>query len=318
MKVSILIPCYNVAVYLPQCLDSVINQTHQDLQIVLVDDGSMDNTLAVAQQYAAKDSRIEVYHQENQGVAAARNVLLSKIKGDYFLFVDSDDWIEPGMVEYLLSQAIECRAEMVTCGLLKNDADPSRPFSEEIWSQDKTIKEFLRHVDFNGSLWNKLVSVTLLHNEPRFNRSVSYGEDALFCWELLKEVKTVVVTDCPLYYYRMNADSLSHLNWTPEKKGSGSITWRLISEDVSKRYPQYADIANARNAIEDMWGLYYAALANYPYGAEIIKRQKHVRESFRLIKHSGLVSKNKLFFALLISRWYGFGWVLRTMKKIKV
>lgn len=316
--VSILLPVYNTSAYLRQCLDSVLAQTYTNLQVVLVDDGSKDNSLEICQQYATKDSRIEVYHQENQGVATARNVLLSKIKGDYFLFVDSDDWIEPLMVEYLLSRALAYKADMVTCGMVKNDAEPSTTAHEKSCTQDEVIKEFLRHVNFNGSLCNKFTNVTLLHNEPRFHRGISYGEDALFCWELLKEAKGgIVVTDKQLYHYRMNAASLSHLNWTPEKKGSGSITWRLISEDACKLYPQYADIVNARYAIEDMWGLYYASLANYSYDEEIAKRQKHVRESFGLIKHSGFVSKNKLFFAWITCRWYGFGWVLRFIRKLK-
>lgn len=313
--ISILLPVYNTSAYLHQCLDSVLAQTYTTLQVVLVDDGSKDNSLEICLQYAAKDSRVEVYHQENQGVASARNVLLSKIKGDYFLFVDSDDWIEPHMVEYLLSRAVAYKAEMVTCGMVKNDDEPSVVAHEKSFTQDEVIKEFLRHVDFNGSLWNKLTDVTLLHNEPKFHRGISYGEDALFCWELLKEAKTIVVTDCQLYHYRMNAASLSHLNWTPEKKGSGSITWKLISEDACKLYPQYADIVNARYAIEDMWGLYYASLANYPYDEHIRERQQNIRKNLSLIRKSGLVSTNKIISAYALAYCYRLGKLLKYIKK---
>ena len=316
--ISILLPVYNTSAYLHQCLDSVLAQTYTNLQVVIVDDGSKDNSLEICQQYAAKDSRIEIYHQENQGVATARNVLLSKIKGDYFLFVDSDDWIELDMVEFLVGKALNNDVEMVVCSNVINEAQPARDYKEERWSQEKVIKEFLRHVNFNGSLWNKLTNVSLLHNEPRFHRGISYGEDALFCWELIKEAKSgIIVTNRQLYHYRMNAASLCHANWRPEKKGSGSLVWKLISEDACKTWPQYADIVKSRHAIEDMWGLYYASLANYPHNEEIKKRQWHVRESFSLIKRSGLISKNKLFFGWICSRWYGFGWVLRTIRKIK-
>lgn len=316
--VSILLPVYNTSAYLHQCLDSVLAQTYTNLQVVIVDDGSKDNSLEICQQYAAKDSRIEVYHQENQGVATTRNVLLSKIKGDYFLFVDSDDWIELDMVQYLVTQSIQEGADMVTCGMVKNDDTPSVSFNVDRWTQEYAVKEFLRHVSFNGSLCNKLISVSLLCNKPQFNPQISYGEDALVCWELIKEAKKgIVVTNRQLYHYRMNGASLSHANWTPEKKGSGSKVWELISNDANKLYPQYADVVNARYAIEDMWGLYYASLANYPHDEEITKRQKHVRESFNFIKRSGLVSKNKLFFGWICSRWYGFGWILRMIRKIK-
>lgn len=315
--ISILLPVYNTSAFLSQCLDSILAQTYANLQVVLVDDGSNDKSLDLCLQYASKDSRIEVYHQENQGVAAARNALLSHIKGDYFLFIDSDDWVEPNMVEFLISRTEKEHADMVVCGMVKNDGTPSSNVSEEKWTQEHAIKEFLRHINFNGSLCNKLINVTLLNKNPKFHREICYGEDALFCWELLKEAKTIIVTDYQLYHYRMNAASLSHLNWTPEKKGSGSITWSLISEDAAIRYPEYADIANARYAIEHMWGLYYASLANYPYNDEIAKRQKHVRDNLSLICHSGLVSKNKILFAWISSRWYGFGWALRLLRKFK-
>lgn len=315
--ISILVPCYNAETYLQQCLDSIIGQTYSNLQIVLIDDGSLDNTWNILNGYAERDSRIEIYHQDNHGVAYTRNQLLDKIKGEYFLFIDSDDWIECDMVEFLLCRAQENGADMVVSGVVKNDTNPASTYTEEFWYWKTAIEEFLKHVNFSGSLWNKLSRVTLLNKHPRFNCEISYGEDALFCWELLKEARSIVVTDRQLYHYRMNAASLSHLKWTPEKKGSGSITWKLISEDASKLFPQYADIVNARYAIEDMWGLYYAAIANYPHDAEITKRQKHVRESFQLIRRSGLVSRNKLVFAWIISRWYGFGWCLRVLRIIK-
>ena len=100
--ISILIPIYNVESYLPQCLDSIVQQTYKNLQIVLIDDGSQDHSLTICHDYATKDNRIEVYSQKNQGVAATRNHLLEKVKGDYVLFVDSDDWIEADMIENLV------------------------------------------------------------------------------------------------------------------------------------------------------------------------------------------------------------------------
>ena len=154
--VSILSPCYNVEKFLPQCLDSIVNQTYSNLQVVLIDDGSKDDTWRVMQDYAEKDNRVEIYHQENQGVAATRNHLLDKVKGDYVLFVDSDDWIEPDMVEFLVGKALNNDVEMVVCSNVINEAQPARDYKEERWSQEKVIMEFLRHVTINGSLWNKL------------------------------------------------------------------------------------------------------------------------------------------------------------------
>lgn len=242
MKVSILIPCYNVELYLPKCLESIINQTYSDLQIVIVDDGSKDKTYCIAQEYAFRDSRIEVYHQENQGVAATRNVLLSKIKGDFFLFVDSDDWIESNMVEFLVLRAKKEDADIVTCNSVANDSKAQNELEEYIYDKNKAIERFLYHLEFRGSLWNKLINVRLLNNNIKFNCDISYGEDALFCWELLKKVKKVVYTNCELYHYIMNPESLSHEVFGP-KKFSAYIVWNNICNDTQILFPQFADIA---------------------------------------------------------------------------
>ena len=96
-KISVIVPVYKVEPYLRKCLDSIINQTYRNLQIILVDDGSPDNCGAICDEYASKDSRIEVIHEENGGVSAARNAGLKLAAGDYIGWVDSDDWIEPDM-----------------------------------------------------------------------------------------------------------------------------------------------------------------------------------------------------------------------------
>lgn len=306
MTVSILLPCYNVEAFLPQCLDSVIRQTYNDLQIVLVDDGSKDNTFAIAQDYAARDSRIEVYHQNNQGVATTRNVLLSKIKGDYFLFVDSDDWIELDMVEFLINQAKEKNADIVTCSNVINDnprTDKIKSVKE--YKQAEIVKAFLCHTWFNGSLCNKLTNVTLLHNE-KFHCGISYGEDALFMWHLLQYANRVVVTNEQLYHYRMNENSISHGSYD-QRKMSGHLVWETISRETATLWPQYKDIADATFAISDMWQLYYALKSKYPKDDNIKKFQKHVRDNLGLIHRSGLVNSKKLLFACLVAYSYRLG-----------
>lgn len=313
--VSILSPCYNVEKYLPKCLDTIIGQTYSNLQIVLIDDGSKDGTWKIMQKYAAKDSRIEIYHQENQGVATTRNNLLDKVKGDFVLFVDSDDWVELTMVESLLGIQKQSDADIVVCDMVKNDYTSDLSDKSYIsYNKEQIVKAFLEHKWLNGSLWNKLVKTSLLHNE-RFRCGISYGEDALFSWHLLQHVMSVVVCKLQLYHYRMNDASLSHQVWTPEKKGSGTLVWRIITSETQKWYPQYVDIARARWAIEDFWGLYYASLSNYPYDRYIKERQINIKRNLRLIASSGLVSKNKIFTAFALAYCYPLGRFLKYMRK---
>ncbi len=307
--ISILLPVYNTSAYLPQCLDSVFAQTYTNLQVVLVDDGSKDNSLKICQQYAAKDPRIEVYHQENHGVATTRNHLLEKVKGDYVLFVDSDDWIEPDMVEFLVGKALTNNIEMVVCGNVNNDTPPASEYNEELWSQDKAVKEFLRHVSINGSLWNKLTKVSLLHN-VKFHCGISYGEDALFCWDLLQNAKSILVTNKQLYHYRMNENSLSHASWSPSKMGTGHIVWEELEKKTIDLWPQYADVAKSTFAIADMWQLYYAARSKYPKDKYIRLYQDHVHKCLSLIRKADTITANKKIFAEIVARSYTLGGIL--------
>ena len=116
LLVSVIVPVYNVAPYLEQCLDSIVNQTYQNLEIILVDDGSTDESGAICDRYAEQDGRIQVVHKENGGLSSARNVGLDKMTGEWVLFVDSDDWIELNTLELLFEQKNE-HAEIVEFGI---------------------------------------------------------------------------------------------------------------------------------------------------------------------------------------------------------
>ena len=314
--ISILIPAYNAAAFLPRCFDSVLNQIYRDLQVVIVDDGSKDDTLELCQKYASADSRVEVYHQENQGVAATRNHLLDHVKGDYVLFVDADDWMELDMVEYLVNLAQTHNADFIMCDRVINDAKPSReePKVFEL-DQEHAIVDFLHHGYFVGSLWNKLLSSRLLHNE-RFHRGISYGEDALFVWSALQKVNKVVVSNKQLYHYYMNEESISHQSFG-EKKLTGHQTWILITEDVGEKWPQYIDLARGTFGLQDMYLLRAASQSGYEKNDEIIKIQKTVRRYLlQLLRHGNLGIKDSIY-AQIICRWYGFGKVYYKLYKIK-
>lgn len=305
-KVSILIPAYNAESFISPCLDSILGQTYRNLQIVLVDDGSQDSTLEICRTYADADERVEIYHQENQGVATTRNLLLEKVKGEWTLFVDADDWIEHDMVESLFALANENHAEIAECKNVINDevCDKYNP-QVTLWNQEESVHQFLRHTDFSGSLWNKLVKSSLFHNE-KFHCGISYGEDALFCWRLLQKVHAVVRTTAQFYHYRMNVSSLSHQKYD-DKHMSGHLVWKQISQETKVLWPQYKNIADATYAISDMWQLYYAAKSKYPKDKNIKEYQSHVRSSLWLIYKSRLINTKKRLFAIAVSISYRIG-----------
>ena len=113
VKVSIGVPVYNVEEYLRACLDSIMNQTFTDFEVIMVDDGSTDNSFNICQEYVARDNRFKLFHQENKGIAGARNTCLKYMKGEYINWVDSDDKVEPNYLERLLEVQAETQADLV-------------------------------------------------------------------------------------------------------------------------------------------------------------------------------------------------------------
>ena len=302
--VTILIPVYNAEKYLSACLESIIGQTYKDLQVVMVDDGSKDGSLALAQKYCAQYPWMEVYHQENQGVAVARNELLKHVKGDYVLFVDADDWIELEMVEYLVGLAAEHNSEFVMCDRVMNDAPLApAPYSVRDLSKEKAIEDFIHHGYFVGSLCNKLLSSSLLHNE-QFHCGISYGEDALFCWAVLQKVNKVTVTSRQLYHYREVESSISHQTFGA-KKLSGHQTWAILTEEVRQKWPQHYDLVRGVYACSEMYLLQAASQSGYPYGEDIKLLQRTIRDNYRYMRR--VAHGKKLFYATMIMWWYGFG-----------
>lgn len=304
--VSILIPVYNVEQYIRQCLDSVVTQTYRNLQIVLIDDGSKDNSLSICNSYAEKDNRIEVYHQENQGVAATRNNLLSHILGEYVLFIDSDDWIEPNMVEYLLYLSQEHNADISICGTVTNDGNGAPIVQSEIktYTTEQAIERFLYHKEFRGSLSNKLAKAILLHKE-QFQCGINYGEDALFCWHIMQHADIIVYSETPLYHYRMVDTSLCHSSFGP-KKLSGHYVWEQICNETEQWWPKYLNIAQARHCVEDVLLLRDAAHCHYKQMNEVRMLQQTILHTWHTLNIVKITSVFMKLYAFVACRSFWF------------
>ena len=219
------------------------------------------------------------------------------------LFVDSDDWIEPDMVECLLRYALEYDADVVNCGNVINDAPCNKDNKNiEVLQQEEAIKLFLEHKKMRGSLWNKLVKTSLLHN-LKFHCGISLGEDALFCWDFLQRADKVLFIDNKYYHYRMSDTSLTHCSFGP-KKFSANKVWERICEDTDRLWPQFSDIAKARYCIEMTILLRDAVNSGYVYDESIKSLQKIVRDYGRLITKTGLSSWKMRLYGLIGSRSY--------------
>lgn len=202
-KISVIIPVYKVEEYLPKCLDSVINQTYKNLEIILVDDGSPDKSGAICDMYADMDSRITVIHKENEGVAKARNDALDIAKGDYIGFVDSDDWIEPDMYGFLIDNLIEYDTDISMCGetvyengkIISSKSDGA----VSLLSQDSAKKLTVKGGSI-GLIWNKIYKKSILDN-VRFSSEYGCSEDLIFVYQAVRHANNMVCVNKAKYNY---------------------------------------------------------------------------------------------------------------------
>ncbi|WP_428050732.1 glycosyltransferase family 2 protein [Candidatus Avelusimicrobium caledoniensis] len=210
--ISVIVPVYNVAAYLPRCLDSILAQTYKNLEIILVDDGSTDNSLEICQQYAQKDNRIKIIHQENKGLPGARNTGLNNMQGDFVAFVDSDDWIPPQAYSTLYDLHKRTGADVMWGSLLYSTTRGSRiPAHFHLPTNDQ---ERLCLVDVlctgNMLCVDKIYIASLFTQNLRFNERLTYSEDLDFILRLLQKANFVAFTKQTVYYYFMRPDSITH------------------------------------------------------------------------------------------------------------
>ena len=223
--ISVIVPVYNVADDLPRCLDSILAQTFSNIEIVVVDDGSSDNSGVIADEYAKKYSNIIVIHQENRGVTTARLSGAEKASGEWIGFVDSDDWIEPDMYDRLLNNALKYNAQISHCGYQMCFADGRVHYFYNtglLAKQDKTtaLKELLPGSMIEPGLCNKLFHKTLFHSllhGDAVDTSIKINEDLLMNFYLFSAAKQTVFDDwCP-YHYVVREGSASRAKMNPHK-----------------------------------------------------------------------------------------------------
>lgn len=214
--VSIIVPVYKVAAYLPKMIDSVIAQTYTDFELWLVDDGSPDNCGELCDQAAANDSRIKVIHKVNGGAASARNAAMEVAKGKYFHFIDSDDWIEPNMLESLVTAAEKTNSSLAITGICMEYYEQGKNHSYDISPEAvtySTANEVYANADkyFSGRLLFQPVSKLYLADIIR-NRHITFPktmwDDAHFNLEYLKYVTSITfVPGAPYHYFRSRPGS---------------------------------------------------------------------------------------------------------------
>lgn len=237
--VSIIVPTYNGEKYISRCLDSLVNQTYKNIEIIVVDDGSSDNTPNILKEYSKKYSNIKIIKQKNSGVSSARNNAISIASGVFLQFTDSDDWIENNMIELMVKSSIEKKSDIVISEY-KNYYEKDDSFEAiKLKDYDMTFKELISDENtlYGGFPWNKLIKKECI--SKIYDENVHYYENLLFFLENSVNLKKYSVVHKPLYIYNINENSAVHTKKYNVKKVSMLDALLRIIQIVDDEYKDF-------------------------------------------------------------------------------
>lgn len=243
MKISIIVPVYNTSKYLAKCIISILEQSFCDYELLLVDDGSTDNSGKICDEYALQDPRIQVFHKPNGGVDSARNLGIEKAKGDYFYFVDSDDALLPGCLETLVSGYDNEDVDLVVGGYIYSrdgvgDPIPENLHQSHLFTRDQIMRELLIPKYFNlGMPWTNLYKASIIKdNNLLFNKDIYTIDDRLFMVSYICAMKGKAFhTTTPIYVYNLGVGITVQVKGKYDKRNKTifdgqTIIYKLVKE----------------------------------------------------------------------------------------
>lgn len=240
--VSIIVPVYGTEAYLSKCIESILSQTYSNIQLILVDDGSADRCPEICDEYAGKDSRITVIHQENKGVSGARNTGIHHATGEFIMFVDSDDELLPQSIDILLDDALEYDADIASGAVTTTDFN-EKTYNVTIYKDEKAILLALRGNAIASFAYAKLYKASFIRN-IYFEEGKKISEDIFFVFQCFTKKPVLVHRDVALYKYNVRAGSASRQSFS-DSYLSMLYFMEKEKEIILQTYPQYAsDVYN--------------------------------------------------------------------------
>lgn len=245
INISIIVPIFNVEQYLERCINSIIKQTFQDFELILVDDGSTDKCGKICDEYADTDDRIHVIHQNNGGLSDARNTGLRVSKGDYVVFVDSDDWVSEFFLENLLRVQSITNADIVECSIIRTDSEDIKETGKiaaqyREYSTVDALQLLIKDNLFHQYVWNKLYRKSVIGDT--FFEKGKTNEDEFWTYQIFSSANKIVWMNLPLYYYFQRDNSI--MGSTYNLKRLDAIEAKLLRYIyIKERYPEIQEIA---------------------------------------------------------------------------
>ena len=316
-KISVIIPVYNVEQYLEKCLDSILNQTYKNIEIILVNDRSIDKSGLICDEYSRKYNNIRVFHNENGGVSSARNLGIDNATGQYLAFIDPDDYIDVNMYEILVEKIVETNSDIAMCSFVyvKEHENIVEDNSDEIiiFDKEEVLNRYFNRVKpFNASfLWNKLFKRELFEKD-RLDVELKIQEDTEILLRIYDKVNSVVYIASPLYLYLIRNGAATE-GRISKKKVNMDIALLKIFEYTKRNISKYKSAALS-NYVTCYFNIIIEIIKNYnEYGIyydDVINRLKKMyfiilldkELKFKYKFHSTLLLLSKRLYKLYIEK----------------
>ena len=253
--ISVIVPVYKVEAYLDKCISSIVRQTHKNLEIILVDDGSPDNCPALCDAWAVKDRRIKVIHKKNGGLSDARNAGMAAANGELMGFVDGDDWISSEMYQLLYESLVENGSDIAACGveMVWEDGTPSRSLTRAgscVLNHEEAMQAIIEESWLKQPVWYKLYRTALIRDIP-FPRG-KYHEDVFWSYQAVGNAQRVSVFGTPCYHYVQRSDSIMGEEYSLKRLDALEAKMLQI-QYVQERYPNMVVDAKADLCFFCLW-----------------------------------------------------------------
>lgn len=232
--VSVIIPAYNVDEYLKECVQSLLCQTYTNYEVIIIDDGSKDNTYAIGKHFVSENEKVKLFRQENKGVSIARNVGMQKAKGDFYIFADADDVVAPQYIETLV--ACVKKAELGVVGFTSKRENFATDIKRNVSydSASNMTENILCGTNYDGYLWNKIFQRKIIeNNELQFRENIVVWEDLLFVLEYLKKCNQILISNDKLYYYRHREGSAVNNTRIDKYRSKYEVMAEIKKQDFS-------------------------------------------------------------------------------------
>lgn len=289
--VSVIIPVYNAEKFLSRCVSSVLEQSYSDFEIVLVDDGSADNSSEICRYFAEKDSRVVAVCQNNSGVSAARNLGLKIAKGEFIAFVDSDDYVEKDWLKMLVDKITANEADVAVCGIKNDESERNLSCTDTAMCTKNELLALLLESGLLNSVFNKLYRREFISGG--FRGGIKFGEDLLFNLEYFQRINKIAIVPKALYFYRKDNPMSATSNFRDDKFRN-----ILFLHEQTNKFCEQIDDENVRKRMQQQ----FAAIHVWDYLGNLQRlaavKNRTYKENYTDFKQALSLVDGKRFFGI--------------------